>query len=241
MSQRTSVATRAAQPLTLIALMFLPCALPAQEKKDAPRLTVAMRDFSTTEEELKDKGGEAAALLTTLLTASENLVLVERAELAKVLAESEISLSGTVTADSSAKVGRLTEAKILVTCRTFTAGDQHYVVTKVISTETGRVFGQTANYQGGEGCGGTLLANSEVADVVIIGEAFSETVGRRGSLVSCRARFEIKIATKAAKDQIKVDRQTAVAVDLADNVAGKSALQSAGGQLGERLASALAK
>ena len=81
----------------------------------------------------------------------------------------------------------------------------------------------------------------DAADVVITGEAFSEAAGRRGGLVSCRARVEIKISDKAQKDKLQVDRQTSVAVDLAENVAGKSALQSAGSQLSDRLVASLAK
>ena len=281
-------------------------------------LTVAVLDFSTSTEELKGKGGEAASLLAGLLTANENLVLVERAELASVLAESEMTLSGTVSAESAAKVGQLTGAKVLVTGRMFASGDENYLVTKVISAETGRVYGQTAKYTEGSGFGGavesaarqisqqlaenvgellaktesaderiarlrksvagktlqkvfveipeehltrrvpdpaaqteiqkilqdvgyTLVTSSEAADVVITGEAFSEAAGRRGGLVSCRARVEIKITSKESKDRLTIDRQTAVAVDLAENIAGKAALQSAGSQIGDRLAIALAK
>ncbi len=290
----------------------------SQQQPPTQPLTIAVLDFATTGEALAEKGGEAAALLTGLLSANADLVLVERAELGKVLAESELSLSGTVSADSAAKVGQLTGAKILVSGRMFTSGKQNYVVTKVISAQTGRVFGQTAKYTDSEGYGAgiealaaaisttlaekgdellpktetaderlarlrklvagkalprvyvdipeehlsrrvpdpaaqteiqktlqdvgyPLAATSEAADVSITGEAFSEAAGRRAGLVSCRARVEIKIARKTSKDELTVDRQTSVAVDLAENIAGKSALQSAGLQLGERLVLALAE
>ena len=143
---------------TLILLACLPASI-FGKNPNAPAyqpLTVAVLDFSTSTEELKGKGEEAASLLAGLLTANENLVLVERAELASVLAESEMTLSGTVSAESAAKVGQLTGAKVLVTGRMFASGDENYLVTKVISAETGRVYGQTAKYTEGSGFGGAV-------------------------------------------------------------------------------------
>ena len=46
---------------------------------------------------------------------------MERAELEKVLGEQELGFSGTVRADTAAKVGHLTGAKVLVTGRVFKA------------------------------------------------------------------------------------------------------------------------
>jgi hypothetical protein len=73
------------------------------------------------------------------------------------------------------------------------------------------------------------------ADVTISGEAFSELAARRGNLVSCRSRVEIKAARPAAGKLLLADRQTDVAVDLAENVAGKAALQNATLKLIDRL------
>lgn len=83
--------------------------------------------------------------------------------------------------------------------------------------------------------GFVLVDNEAAADFVIIGEAFSEMAGRRANLVSCRARVEVKTRQKGKADQIQVERETNVAVDLAENVAAKSALQNAGSSLAERL------
>ena len=73
------------------------------------------------------------------------------------------------------------------------------------------------------------------ADVEISGEAFSELAGRRGNLISCRARIEIR-ATKTADGKLLLaDRQTDVAVDLAEQTAGKLALENAANKLLNRL------
>jgi autotransporter-associated beta strand protein len=71
------------------------------------------------------------------------------------------------------------------------------------------------------------------ADVVITGEAFSEFALRKGNLVSCKARVELK-ATRNGQ-AIFTDRQTCVAIDVAEHIAGKTALQEAGAKLTERL------
>ena len=76
-------------------------------------------------------------------------------------------------------------------------------------------------------------------DVVINGEAFSEQAGRRGNLVSCRSRVEIKITEQATSKLLRADRQTDVAVDIAENVAGKTALQNAALKLLDRLIPAI--
>ncbi|EDY18714.1 conserved hypothetical protein [Chthoniobacter flavus Ellin428] len=76
---------------------------------------------------------------------------------------------------------------------------------------------------------------NKVADVAISGEAFSEFAGRRANLVSCRSRLELKAARATDGKLPLTDRQTDVAVDLAENVAGKSALENAARKLLDRL------
>ena len=72
-------------------------------------------------------------------------------------------------------------------------------------------------------------------DLRITGEAFSEPGARRGQLVSSRARVEVKVETADGKI-LAVDRQTATAVDTAEAIAGKTALEAAALDLIERLA-----
>jgi hypothetical protein len=72
-------------------------------------------------------------------------------------------------------------------------------------------------------------------DVAITGEAFSELAGRRGNLVSCRSRVEVKVTQPATGKLLLADRQTDVAVDLAENIAGKSALENGARKLMDRI------
>lgn len=84
--------------------------------------------------------------------------------------------------------------------------------------------------------GGTLKA-----DILITGEGFSEFAMRRGNLVSVKARLEVKAVDTRSDKIIAVDRQTAVVVDLTEQVAGKAALQEAAARIAERMLPKLAE
>lgn len=73
------------------------------------------------------------------------------------------------------------------------------------------------------------------ADIVITGEGFSEFASRRKDLISVKARLELKAVDPDSEQIIVADRQTAVEVDLAEQMAGKSALQEAARQLAIRI------
>lgn len=84
-------------------------------------------------------------------------------------------------------------------------------------------------------------AAEETPQFRVVGEAFSERGVRRGEFVSCRARVEVRVIEVATGRIILQDRENTVAVDLGEFVAGKSALQRAGGILAARIAGALAE
>lgn len=73
------------------------------------------------------------------------------------------------------------------------------------------------------------------ADLEFTGEAFSELAGRRGSLVSCRARVELKVRDRATGRLLVADRQTSVAIDVGEQIAAKNALAQAAAELASRL------
>ena len=109
--------------------------------------SVAVFDFESKDEAVRDLGPKVATLVNADLSAEPQIITVERAELEKALGEQELGLSGTVNPDSAAKIGQLTGAKVLVTGRVFKADDQTILVAKVIGTETSRVYGEMV--QGG--------------------------------------------------------------------------------------------
>jgi hypothetical protein len=283
-------------------------------------LTVAVFDFESKDEAVRDLGPKVAALLTATLSAEPQIITVERAELEKVLGEQELGLSGTVSADTAAKVGHLTGAKVLVTGRVFKMEKDTVLVAKVIGTETSRVYGDMVSGTGATTIadlsgalskkiaaivtekGDTLIAkvesrdsrlarikkgirsgdlpsvsvkitehhlgqrvidpaaetelslvlkecgfklvddkSTEKADVEITGEAFSAFGMRKGNLVSCKARVELNVHKRTSPQVVAVDRETSVAVDIAEQTAAKTALQNAAFDLAERIIPALAR
>ena len=277
-------------------------------------LTVAIFDFESKDEAVKDLGPKIATLVNANLSAEPNVITVERAELEKALGEQELGLSGTVSPDTAAKVGHLTGAKVLVTGRAFKVEKELVIVAKIISTETSRVFGEMVKGSGSAQItdlsaelakkiaktvsekGDALAAKVETreeriekiikslkgdkrpavsvkiierhfggpvidpaaetelsfilqkagftvvdekseqkADIEITGEAFSTFGLRKGNLISCKSRVELKAHDKKTGKVLVVDRQTSVAVDIAEQTAAKTALQNAAGEIAERL------
>src|SRR3954453_5262499 len=105
-------------------------------------LTLAILDFESREDALKDLGPKIANLLNAHLSTDANLILVERTELDKALGEQELGISGTVSTDTAAKIGHLTGAKVIITGRAFKVDKDLMIVVKVIGTETSRVYGE---------------------------------------------------------------------------------------------------
>ncbi len=287
----------------------------------ADPLPMAVFDFQAGERGLEKKGAEIGVLLNAYLSVSPDVFLVERQEVEKLLGEQEFGLSGTVSSESAAKIGALVGAKVLVTGRVFESGGKGYLVAKIMSTETGRVFGEMTTTKSLEDLDApvqqladkiaavlakqsdALIAKIETMDArverlkklvagktlpavtiaiteqhlarpvidpaaqtelmillqaigfevvpadaignrtdiaTINGEAFSELGMRRGNLVSCRARIEIILKDTTGKF-ITTDRQTDVAIDIAEHIAGKKALENAALKLADRLIPLLAQ
>ena len=62
-------------------------------------LTVAVFDFDSKDEAVRDLGPKVATLVNADLSMQPDLITVERAELEKVLGEQELGLSGTISPD----------------------------------------------------------------------------------------------------------------------------------------------
>jgi len=115
-------------------------------------------------------------------------------------------------------------------------GEQHVthtIIDPAAETELDLILGKL---------GFTILAASstEVPAYRITGEAVSEESARVGTFVSCRGRVEIKLVDVATGRVLLADRQVEVAVDTAESVAAKKALQQAAAALADRIVAAVA-
>ncbi|MCX6997958.1 MAG: hypothetical protein NTV49_12950 [Kiritimatiellaeota bacterium] len=271
---------------------------------------------------VKDYGQKVSDILFAALASKPDLLLVDRADIKKIVDEHELNLSGAVTPGQAIKVGQLTGAKILITGSVIETDKTLYLVAKLIGTETSRVLGESVKgrtsdeiaplaEQLAKKIGETIVkdadklvakeikiadriaavkqalgeakrpvimikaaerhvgratidpaADTELtlfcketgfevldaqsgsgkqADIVLQSEGFSEFAMRRGSLVSVKARLEVKAIDRATDKVIAVDRQTTVVVDLTEQIAGKAALQESAAQIAERLLPRLVK
>jgi len=73
------------------------------------------------------------------------------------------------------------------------------------------------------------------AQIVLVGEGFSEFTARANNLAPVKARLEVKALDAKTGRVLAIDRQTSVAIDLNEQIAGKSALQEAAATIAERL------
>src|SRR3954451_17753766 len=103
-------------------------------------LAVAVFDFQTPQDSLREAAANVSTLLGAALSEDPRLVMVERTELARVLGEQELGLAGVVTDSSAAKVGQLTGARLLITGRLLKVDRDSVLIAKLIGTETSRVF-----------------------------------------------------------------------------------------------------
>ena len=300
---------------------------------------VAVLQFETKGRETTDMGEAIPDLLSAFLSGDENIELVERGEIKKILEEMALGASGVVKEEQAAKIGYVTGAQFLITGRAFIVGQQLYITSRVISTETSKLAAQVAKGDtDGEAeeivqdlagkitqlldergasmlpqivterdlvkelkerlkkmlqdrempkfavvipeqhvgrpivdpaaetevgyllkaCGATLLdthrlnvsdwakeflkeTGKEVpsvlhkAEIIIVGEGFSEFAGATEKLLSVKARVEMKAVDVKTGKILAIGRTTTTAVDLAESVAAKTALQKAASRIALQL------
>lgn len=97
--------------------------------------------------EAKEEAASISELLFAKLIVSEQLALVERQALNKVLDELKLSKAGVVRVEEANQVGKLTGAKLLICGSALRVQGDLYVIAKVIGTETSRLTG--ASVKGG--------------------------------------------------------------------------------------------
>jgi hypothetical protein len=184
---------------------------------EAQHLTLAVLDLDADRNELKPMAAQVTELLTAGLSASPELILVERQRLDAALSEIELGISGTVEPDTAARLGRLVGAKALVAGQLFTDGDNVTVVARTIGTETGRVYAESI----------TLAAHEPAREFA--NQLASRLVARlqqsRDSLVAPAAKQDDRVRTLAALAKGKA--LPSVSVSIPERYAGRAGLDPA--------------
>jgi TolB-like protein len=128
-----------------IPALFLLTLISSQLAAADPHYTVAIFSFSERGAETSGYGDNVRDLLFAGLLDNPRLVMVERSDLDKILAEAELNLSGVIAADQAIQIGKLTGAKVIITGSIFKLGNKTYIVAKIIGSETGRVLGKSVS------------------------------------------------------------------------------------------------
>jgi TolB-like protein len=179
-------------------LLVLTLAAVAATVRGAP-LTAAVYSFNGE----WPANAKVTALVTADLTTNSNLVMLERAELSEELNEQAFGVSGMVSSEAAAKIGKITGAQVLISGQVIKSKDGRIVVVaNIIGTETGRLF--AARAEGTE------------PDVLDLSEGLSRKIAQiisdqatnlmAGSIESREARLErvIKSIPSAKRPRVMV-------------------------------------
>jgi hypothetical protein len=201
---------------TLVWALALSFVVPARLAADQP-LAIAVLDFEADQKELAPTARQVSELVVAGLSASPDLILVERQRLGEALSEVELGISGTVQPATAAKIGRLVGAKALVYGRMFQSGDDLVAVVRAIGTETGRVYAESARQPPEEPA-------SKLADK-LVDQLSARLKSSRESLI---APAETKEDRRAGLAQlVRGKRLPTVSVSIPERHAGRTGLDPA--------------
>ncbi|MDB5323581.1 MAG: hypothetical protein JWN40_5212, partial [Phycisphaerales bacterium] len=133
----------------------------ASPAKAAPKVTVAVLDFSANIPGNPELGQQVGETLTATLSGESGFTLVDRPALARTLQEQELNLTGIVSAEQATKIGKLVGARILVTGKVFVLDKQIFITAKLIGTETSLVDGIIVKGEKDADLGGLVMQLSE--------------------------------------------------------------------------------
>ncbi len=295
--------------LAAILAIFIGVAASAQKKDEfegaedtsSKVYTVAIFSFTETGPGVAGMGAQVASMLFAKLAVNQNIWLLERSDIDKIVKDSSIKVSGSISQEQAVQIGQIAGVKFVVTGTVLKIKDKINLVAKVISTESGKMFDRKVEGSGSvdalseklstdvtdlfakdakkllprildrkalvadlrktlgevkrpkifikieEGhskdvkvdpvvetelqmicqeLGFAFAADENDAEIVVKGQAYSDSAGRRGSLTSIRSKIEIK-ATDKSGNVLASEKQAAAEVDMIEEDAGRKALLQA--------------
>ena len=219
-----SVASNAAAPADTSAPT--PAVAPA-----TPPLTVAVLPFDASDDKLRLKAEEASTFLWAQLSTKPALWMVERSEIDKLLSEHTLFLSGLTDPGTAVKAGNLIGARVLITGRLIRTGDTYVLVAKVMSTETSRVFGATADTSSVDTLNKTAADLSDQVAALLNKESAAFTVAVEAPEARLARLRKLTEGKKLPSVQVKIGEQdvtSKMAIDPAAETEIKKQLSDLG-------------
>ncbi|WP_294504670.1 CsgG/HfaB family protein [uncultured Victivallis sp.] len=210
----------------LILLTALSVSCVWAESVQIPTVAVLPFEARTRSGEQNADGKSIAELIGISLLETGSVELVERAELDKALDELQLSAVGLTEKESQLKLGKFVGARILITGSMFQSGDKHYLVAKIIGTETSRVMGCSVS-----GTGDFAGMTGELAPKIaaILEKQSEKLLPRPESVDSAATQLKSTVSGKQRKVFVRVKEEINVSVpDPAAETALKALLLELG-------------
>ena len=185
-------------------------------------------DLEAGDKELSRTARQLTELLVAGLSTSPELILVERQRLGEALSEIELGISGTINPDTAARLGRLVGAKALLTGQVFPSGDDLVVVVRIIGTETGRLYAESA----------AVAAHEPASRLAapLVDRLTARLKGSRGDLIAPPATKDDRVSRLA--QLVKGKALPSISVSIPERHAGRAGLDPAAEtEIGRLLAS----
>lgn len=210
----------------LILLTALSVSCVWAESVQIPTVAVLPFEARTRSGEQNADGKSIAELIGISLLETGSVELVERAELDKALDELQLSAVGLTEKESQLKLGKFVGARILITGSMFQSGDKHYLVAKIIGTETSRVMGCSVS-----GTGDFAGMTGELAPKIaaILEKQSEKLLPRPESVDTAATQLKSTVSGKQRKVFVRVKEEINVSVpDPAAETALKALLLELG-------------
>jgi TolB-like protein len=104
------------------------------------KINVAVFDFEIKDTMLKSYEGKIASLLTSFISNENNINVVEREKIDKLIEEMESGKSGLINQNNVAQIGKIAGANAIITGKVFVLDDEIIITSKLISIETAIVY-----------------------------------------------------------------------------------------------------
>ena len=157
-----------------------------------PMYPVAIFPFKEIGTGVKDYGGKISDLLFASIAANPDIMLVDRAELEKVLSEHHLNMTGAVNPSDATQMGQLTGAKILVVGSVFETGRNLTITAKIIGTETTKVKGESVKGNTTDDLGGLTdqLAEKVAKNIIAnAGTLIAKPADSKDALAELKAKL----------------------------------------------------